>query len=176
MRNLYLIISQTGSILSRIISRATGDRYAHISLSLEDDLSEMYSFGRVYAYTPLIGGFVRESLTFGTMKRFHRAQVIVLRIPVEDEKWKEIHEYISTMYKNRKMYHYSFRGAFKAWHGIPFHRENYYYCSEFIKETLEKFSLVDDDEYGEVVRPDEFLRLRRAEEIYRGRLCNCVRI
>lgn len=176
MKNIYLVLSQTRSILSRIISRATGDRYAHVSLSLSDDLDEMYSFGRVYAFTPIIGGFVRESVKFGTMKRFRKAQVTVLRIPVEDEKWDKINEYITTMYQNRKMYHYSFRGAFRAWHGKPFHRENYYYCSEFIKETLEKFALVDKDEYGEVVRPDEFLRLRRGEKIYQGRLCDCVRV
>ena len=60
MKNIYLVLSQTRSILSRIISRATGDRYAHVSLSLSDDLDEMYSFGRVYAFTPIIGGFVRE--------------------------------------------------------------------------------------------------------------------
>ena len=176
MRNLYIVLSRTSSILSRIITRATGDRFSHVSLSLDDNINEMYSFGRIYAYTPLIGGFVRESLKFGTMKRFRTAEVVILRVPITNEKWEEIENFIETMYRERKKYHYSFRGAYKAWHGIPFHRENYFYCSEFVRFLLEKFSLIDKDEYGDVVRPYDFLKLRRGEKVYQGRLCDCVRM
>ncbi len=170
MKYVYVVVSQTGSLVCRAISKFTGERYAHVSLSLEDDLSEMYSFGRVYACTPVIGGFVKESASFGTMKRFKNTEIAVLRIPVSDEKREELAAYLAAMYADRKRYHYSFRGVYRARKGIAYHRENYYYCSEFVRETLEKFGLADADEFGEVVLPAEFLKLRRGETIYEGRL------
>ncbi len=176
MKYVYVVVSQTGSFVSRLISRYTGDRYAHVSISFEDDLSLMYSFGRVYACTPVIGGFVRESASFGTMKRFKNTEIVALRIPVSEEKKAEMKAYVEDMYANRKKYHYSFRGVYRARKGRAYHRKNYYYCSEFVREVLEKFGLADADEFGEVALPEAFLTLRRGEEIYTGKLHDYVRI
>ena len=51
-RYVYIVISQTGTILSRIIKFLTRKEYNHASISLKDDLSVMYSFGRKNPYNP----------------------------------------------------------------------------------------------------------------------------
>ena len=71
MKNtVYIVISQTGTALSRVLKFITGAKYNHASISLVPDLSKMYSFGRVNPYNPVHGGFVVESPHYGTFKRF----------------------------------------------------------------------------------------------------------
>ena len=69
-KQLYIVISQTGTLLSRILKQITDAEYNHASISLSRDLERMYSFGRRHPYNPFWGGFVIESPSTGTFKRF----------------------------------------------------------------------------------------------------------
>ena len=51
-KQIFIVISQTGTVLSRILKRITGAEYNHASLSLSPDLKKMYSFGRRHPYNP----------------------------------------------------------------------------------------------------------------------------
>lgn len=171
MKNIYIVVSQTGSIVSRIIRWVTGDKYTHAAISFDEDLSEMYSFGRIYPNNPVIGGFVKESPAYGTMKKFRMADIVVIKLSVLEEKYREINEYIASMYAERKKYHYNYIGLFLARHGLHYKRTNYFYCSEFVKDLLERFHLIGDKEFGDVVRPIELLNLKEGEIVYQGKLC-----
>lgn len=69
-KQIFIVITQTGTMLSRILKRITGAEYNHASLSLSQDLTRMYSFGRRHPYNPFWGGFVIESPHAGTFRRF----------------------------------------------------------------------------------------------------------
>ena len=69
-RQLYIVISQTGTLLSRILKQITDAEYNHASISLSRNLERMCSFGRRHPYNPFWGGFVIESPRTGTFKRF----------------------------------------------------------------------------------------------------------
>lgn len=170
MKNIFVVLSQTGSIVSRIIRRVTGDKYTHASISLDENLDEMYSFGRIFPNNPVIGGFVKESPNYGTMKKFRMANIIVIKLKVADEKYKEINDYIKTMYAQRKKYHYNYIGLFIAKFGWHFRRANYYYCSEFVKDILERFNIVEKNKFNNAVRPAELLKVN-GETVYQGKLC-----
>ena len=62
MKKIYIIVSYTGTILSQIIKIKTKDKYAHVSIALDRELEELYSFGRVNPYIPILGGFVHEGI------------------------------------------------------------------------------------------------------------------
>ncbi len=170
MKDIYIILSQTRSIISRIIRLATGDSYTHASLAFEEDPNVMYSFGRLFPHNPFWSGFVRESASFGTMKRFRDADVAALRIGVEDEEYERIRGYVLEMYSRRRQYGYNYIGLLLAKFGITYRWENHYYCSEFLKELLEKFGLASEGELSDIARPVEFLNLRRVQIVYRGSL------
>ena len=59
MKHLYVILSQTGTVLNRVITAVTKERLGHASLSFQDDLHIMYSFGRRRPNNPFLGGFVK---------------------------------------------------------------------------------------------------------------------
>ena len=73
-RQLYIVISQTGTLLSRILKQITGAEYNHASISLSRDLERMYSFGRRHPYNPFWGGFVIESPPYRYLQAFFRNQ------------------------------------------------------------------------------------------------------
>lgn len=171
MKNIYIVVSQTGSIVSRIIRKVTGDRYNHVAISFDDDLNAMYSFGRIFPNNPVVGGFVKESPSYGTMKKFRLADIVVVQLSVQDEKYQEINEYISAMYAERRKYHYNYIGLFLARRGLHFRREKYFYCSEFVKDLLERFNLVEKNDFAKVVRPMELLKVRGGKVVYQGKLC-----
>ena len=52
-KKIYILLSFTGTILSRIIRMYTKDKYCHASLSLDKEFNELYSFGRLNPYNPL---------------------------------------------------------------------------------------------------------------------------
>lgn len=176
MRNLYVVLCKTETILSRIISKITGDWYTHASISLDDDLRTMYSFGRLWAHNPWIGGFVKESIEHGTMHRFRGADSLVMQVEVSDEKYHEIANYITNMYDKRKKYKYNYWGLFLSKWKVRVRslKSNRFFCSEFVTDCLERFGIINRGELGQVVRPMELLQLYfngKGKVIYRGALC-----
>ena len=61
MKKIYIILTNTGTVISRIVKIYTRKKYGHVSIALDKKLKNMYSFGRLKATNPFIGGFVHES-------------------------------------------------------------------------------------------------------------------
>ena len=169
-RSIYVVISRTGTLLCRAIGLVSGGVYNHASLSLDESLSLMYSFGRVNPYNPIVGGFVKESPFFGTFKRFHGTEVIVYRIPVTRQQKEALETCLHEMYAKRDRYGYNFLGLFVAAFGIYWKRENRYYCSEFVRDILAWYSVLDARLYYGIVKPEDFAAIPGAERIYCGNL------
>ncbi len=167
---IYIVVTQTGTILSRLLKVITHANYNHVSVSADPTLNTMYSFGRKYPYNPFWGGFVMESPHFGTFKRFSETDAVVLSVPVEKEVKEEIEARLTEMYQHRKEYHYDTLGLLLAGIKVRYVRENTYYCSSFVKALLREFELADEDIFGKFPKPIEFLDVHGGEVVYRGKL------
>lgn len=168
-RNIYVVISQTGSIVSKIIKIFTGDKYNHVSLSLDRELKNMYSFGRVNPYNPVIGGFVRESPNDGTMKRFTNTDAAVVELTVSSDVYEQIESKLQSMYAHREEYHYNYIGLFMAMFGRTRKKSKCYYCSEFIYSVLHRYN-VNLYSVGEIIKPMDFLSIIDGRIIFEGKL------
>ena len=102
VRNIYIVLTQAGTVLSKIIKLFTNGEYGHISLSLDKELNQMYSFGRLNAYNPFIGGFVKEGINIGTFKRFKNTQAEIYSIEVTEDQYKKISEEIAKFERTKK--------------------------------------------------------------------------
>ena len=60
-RNVYIVVTRTNTIPSRVIRIYTGSPYNHVPLTLDGRLEDMVSFGRLHPFTPVPGGFVHEA-------------------------------------------------------------------------------------------------------------------
>lgn len=168
---VYIVISQTGTLLSRLIKLLSGQKYNHASLSLTTDLSAMYSFGRRHPYNPVWGGFVRESPDHGTFKRFSNTEVLVLALPVDAPTHAALAAQIQDMYSNRWKYHYNYLGLFLGGFRICWQQDRCYYCSEFVRDILVQHNVIPADNHS-VIHPAHFLSIPGALVIYEGKLRN----
>ena len=169
-KNFYIVISQPDTILSKLLKLVTAREYNHVSLSLRDDLSLMYSFGRLNPYYPFWGGFVTESVNFGTFKRFSNSKIIVLSVDISEEKHIAMCELMEYMLKCKNNYRYNYLGVFLAAFKIYKYRKNYYYCSEFVKDVLVKCDINGAEKLGKIVHPMNFLDMPSAKTVYCGKL------
>lgn len=169
-KKIYIVVSQTGTLLSRILKHLTGARYNHSSISPYADLHLMYSFGRRHPYNPFWGGFVTESTRFGTFKRFSNTQAMVLELRVSAEQYEALCQTLRTMLAERKKYHYNYLGLGLAAFRIRSHWEYHYYCSEFVKEMLLRHGIEPADCLPAITQPIHFLDIPDALPVYSGRL------
>lgn len=76
------------------------------------------------------------------------------------------------MFSNEENYRYNYLGLLLAGVRIPYHTENRYYCSEFVKEILISCGVSEAEKLNSITMPIHFLKLQNATEIYCGKLAN----
>lgn len=170
VRYIYLVISQSGSWLSQLLKIITGAEYNHISISLSPDLVTMYSFGRIHPYNPFWGGFVVESLHWGTFKRFSEAKGVVISVPVSGESYFGIARTLDRMLMEQATYRYNYLGLVLAGLHIQYRKGRRYYCSEFVKELLLRCHVKGATQLSPIAQPIQFLSLPNGRMIYCGYL------
>lgn len=171
-RYIYIVISQTGTMLSRLLKVITGAKYNHASISLTKDLKTMYSFGRLWAYNPFWGGFVKESLHYGTFRRFSNTDAVIAAIPIEEECYEKLEKFLADMYKQREKYHYNYIGLILAGVKIHYCSQNTYYCSEFVRDVLIQFEIMESEQFSPIVQPIHILEQVEDYIVYSGKLRN----
>lgn len=167
-KNIYIVITQSGTSISKILKFFTKKDYNHVSISLCEDLKEMYSFGRIKPSNPLIGGFVIESAHSGTFKRFPNTKAIVLCLPIKEESYNGIEKTIKDMLEIQKEYKYNFLGILLSHINIHINFKRHFYCSEFVCHVLKINNVQVPKSQGKVLHPMEFMETPNASKIYDG--------
>lgn len=169
MKKIYIVLTHTGTLLSNIIKTYTKNEYSHVSIALDEQLEEIYSFGRINPYIAFIGGLVKESLTSGTFKRFKKTNAAVYELEVTDEQHKEIKNKIKKMMEHKDEYKFNIKGLFLVALNKKVKRPKTFYCAEFVKYVLDSNN-IDTKNLPEIIKPEDFKKLLNAQLIYRGKL------
>ncbi len=169
-KKIYIVLSQTGTMLSKLVRLYTGDMYNHVSIALDKELRHMYSFGRVNPYNPVIGGFVKESPTTGTFKRFYNTDVAIIELAIDGEKYDAIKAELEEMYGHKQDYHYNYKGLVLAAFGKPRRKVGCYYCSEFVHEFCCNYGINLGVSRNKVVKPMDLFDVPGGTLIYEGKM------
>lgn len=169
MKKIYIMLSFTGTILSKIIKIRTNEEYAHSSISLDKELENLYSFGRINPYIAFWGGFVKEGINTGTFNRFKNTQVGIYSIEVTDKQYSDLADSIEYIKKNKKEYKFNILGLFLASVNKKRTCTNKLYCAEFVKYVLEKAD-IDTAGLPDIIKPEDFKKMKNTELIYSGYL------
>lgn len=170
MKKIYIILTHTGTILSRIIKYYTKDEFSHVSIALDSDLEEMYSFGRLNAYNPFWGSFVHEYINKGTFKRFKNTRAEVYSVFVTDEQYEKTQKVIAYFNSNKQKYRFNFIGLACVSIHKRVKRKNTFYCAEFVKHILKVSGVTEVNELPEIIRPEDFKKLNGIMLEYKGPL------
>ena len=167
MKKIYIVLTHTGTNLSKIIKNWTKDEFSHVSIALDEDLDEMYSFGRLHPYNPVWAGLVHEKQNDGTFKRFKKTKAAIYSIEVEDDQYVIIRNTIYDMYRNRKKYKFNIIGLLAIGFNKSVKRDNWFYCAEFVKYVLDKAG-VNLGLPNKMIRPENFKYVENKDLEYYG--------
>ena len=170
MKFVYILLTRTNTVLSRTIGFSTGDPFTHVSLALDAELTQLYSFGRRYAHNPFFAGFVRESLTRGVFSWDSGIPCAVYSLAVDDRVYAAIERRLRRMYELRRRYRYNRLGLLYNYFGRALSRAYRYFCSEFVADTLQRTGAVQFDRLPAHMRPNDFTRLPGLRLVYQGGL------
>ncbi len=169
-QNIYIILARTPTIPSIIIKKFTGGRYTHASLSLNESLTQMYSFARLHKYLPLPGGFIKEYTDRGVYGRFPNTEICVIKLPTDEASYNKVRSFINFLYTNRKSYKYNLRGVIFAAFNKRSSRKNKYYCSEFVRAALVKSHVLSDSCLPQVTKPMDYYSKFGNYIVYTGKI------
>ncbi len=136
-KNIYVVFSCTHYRVGKMIRALTRGQYNHVSIALDRDLSRMYSFARRYYSTPLLGGFVKESLS-----RYYfngkASNCTICQIPVSATQYTTLEKQLEKMYAHKEQYLYNYLSVLT----VPFRRRvpvrNALLCVEFVADILSR--------------------------------------
>ena len=135
MKYIYILFSATPYKTGSFIRKVLRNRYNHVALSFDEDLSNMYTFSRFHANAPFFAGFTKES--FGRYEwHGNFSDIKVCRLHVSDKQNDLIKTHIQRMHRQKKVYVYNYYSAAMT----PLHHRvrirNAYTCVEFVGDIL----------------------------------------
>ncbi|WP_207654949.1 hypothetical protein [Haloimpatiens massiliensis] len=167
---VVILLTNTGTLLSKVIQRYTNEPYTHVSIGFDIELNQIYSFGRIFPQNPLIGGFIVENRYEGLYSIFTNVNCAVYTLRVDKLQYEKMKEIINTFHNNKNKYKYNFIGLFAVAFNIPFKRENAYFCSQFAATVLEKSNVKIFNKKCELITPSDFRTSKHLKLVYSGRL------
>lgn len=165
---IYIVLSKTGTWLSKSIGKVTNSEYTHVALSLDSEFNKMYTFGRLNPDNPFVGGLTIENLYDGVYKKFSGCKCLIYRLWVTNEQLESLKREIKFYLDSDIEYKYNFIGLFAVLLDKPLKRKEHYFCSEFITTLLENSDIWKSDKVPELTRPMDLLSINNKEIIYEG--------
>ena len=162
---IYVVFSATPLKMGSMIRAVTRGEYNHVALSLDKDLSKLYSYARYHKKTPFYGGFVEE--TAARYRNKNRiAKIYVCAIPLPCDVYDKIKQRIDHMLGSPKKHKYNIFSAAVTPISKRVHIDGCYTCIEFVVDILSMaFSDVSKTEFYTI----EALRKRLSRYlIYKG--------
>ncbi|CAM5209457.1 Permuted papain-like amidase YaeF/Yiix C92 family enzyme OS=Ureibacillus acetophenoni OX=614649 GN=SAMN05877842_11574 PE=4 SV=1 [Ureibacillus acetophenoni] len=167
---IYVLLTDTGTVFTRLIKLFTDAPYNHVSIVFDEELDEIYSFGRKYPRNPLKAGFIKEDVYFGTYRYFNNTRCLLLKIDVSIGEYVRIRNVIHNFNSNKELYSYNLLGLVGVAVGYPIHQRNKFFCSQFVAEVFNKSGVKLWDTPSALVTPNDFFMHPRFDLVYEGAL------
>jgi len=155
-KEIYVLLTHTGSLLSKLIKRYTKEPYSHVSISFDPNLEEVYSFGRKRPRNPLIAGFIVEDIRHGTFSMFSETTYGLYSLSIDSIQYNKLKETILEFEKIKQKSCYNLIGLLGVYLGYPVDRTYAYFCSQFVAAAFEKSGIVIFDKPIGLVTPKDF--------------------
>lgn len=171
MKHIYIILTNTNTKISKFLRLFTKDEYNHVSIAFKNNCEEMYSFARRIVWFPWIAGFIKESVNQGVLARHPETKCLIYDLSVSDENYEIVLSRLEKFLSNPQKYKYSFINIALMFFDIPYERENFYVCSNFVSHLLN--DVVNFEKDISLVKPCDYKKLN-LDSVYEGTLRDFV--
>lgn len=163
-RDIFIIFLSTNTYMGKGIRFFTRNRYSHVTISMEHDLSRMYSFARYHINSPILGGFVTEH-PLRYLYDNQDVSVKICRIRVGLEEYERIRSEINHFLTHRENMIYNTPNALLSLFGRQLEVKDMFTCLEFVTYLLR---------YSGILTLRELERRLEQQVIYSGSLRQIV--
>ncbi len=167
---IYILLTHSGSLLSRCINIYTEEPYTHVSIALDINLRELYSFGRIHPSNPLFGGFVKEDIKNGTYARFPNTMCALYSLEINEIQYNKLKRELNKFKINWDKYGYNLLGLFGVMLNYPVERRYCYFCSQFVATLLKNSEIYNFNKPTALISPKDFRKCKELKLIYEGSL------
>lgn len=170
MKKLYLFLSKTGTVPSKIIGKVSRARFSHVCLSFDDTFTNMYSFGRK-TLKIFPSGFVKENVRKRVLKKYEDCPCAVYSLDVSDEDFALIKQKAEDFERRKEDLKYSCLGIFACWFRLKIRFKNRYFCSQCVSEILQAGNVALPYD-PLLMRPMDVLKIEGLKEEFQGAIQN----
>ncbi|AOZ92182.1 hypothetical protein [Paenibacillus crassostreae] len=164
---VYVLLTDTGTLLTRTIKWFTKDPLNHASIAFDRELTEVYSFGRKNPHNPFFGGFIKEDMNG---KLFRHATCAVYCCKVTSIEYQHIRRQILHMERNQEQYKYNLIGMFALLLNIQIKRDHAYFCSQFVASVFETSGVHLVNKSCLLATPGDLVHAPDLQLMYEGKL------
>ena len=154
MKNIYILLSRTGTVPSKVIRFLKPMPYAHASIAFDENL------------------LIDEDIDKGIFGRKKTTRCLVLRLPVTEEEYGRVHQTVEHFKADRRKYGYNYLGVFAARVHISIERKYNYFCTQFVDKVLQMSGINLFGKKSGLVTPEDYRTSDKLEHIYEGLLVN----
>lgn len=171
MKSIYLILTRSESVPSRLIGHFTNEPFTHVSISFDPASAVMVSFARRYPHLPLPAGLVEEHMDGGFYRNQGNIPCAVLKLEVDESTYWRAKDRVDGMLVRRREYRYSVLGLLACRMGIEAEIPGHYFCSQFVAEILEDTCHVKLPCPPSLMHPADYLEM----DCFRCEFCGGLR-
>ena len=173
MKRIYILLSKTKTLPSRMIYRLTRGAYTHTSIALTEQTDRFYSFARRKLHNILNAGFFVEDLNSFVFAKHAKCYCSLYALEVSEEGYEKIQRRIEDFEKNYKKAKYNFLGMLPLRLGIRFPRKYKLACSQFVAVVLDASGEIALPKDPYVMLPNDFQKIPGIRKIYEGTIEHC---
>ncbi len=168
MKTIYILLTRSSSVLSRLIYLFTGDDYTHVSIAFDKELHTLYSSGRKNGRTVIPAGPCIESIRNGFLSKQKNVPCALYKLEVTEEVYLMAKKEAEAIINNADEYHYNILGLILCRLNIAYDRKRNYFCSQMVSEVLEKSNAVKFKKKTSLIRPKDYMQLQGALLCFAG--------
>lgn len=173
---IYIVISETPTEFGRMIRKFAKIKYNHASIAFDENLKQLYSFGRHQYKNPLNAGLVKEYPERFTLRRFSRINVRIYRVPVTKEQYTLGKSRILEIKHDSDGYLYNLFSVLSFPVLKGFHTYKAYSCAEFVAHMVRTMGIeLDSDKQNCEYTPEEIGRHINSCLFFEGNLLDYCR-
>ena len=170
MKIIYILLTRSGTLLSKLVYAVTGASYTHASMAFDEELNCLYSSTRKNGYTMFPAGPSKEYLNKGVFRLRGDAPCALYALEVTDDAYVRARRRAEHMMARGELYRFNTLGLILCALHIRWQRRRHYFCSQFVSEVLEKSGAMELPKDSTLMHPNDYTRLEELRCVYKGTL------
>ncbi len=174
MKTIYILLTRSDTLLSRLVQIFTADPYTHASISFDQSLQPLYSSARKNGETMFPAGPCTEVFHRGFYYKHRNIPCALYALHVPDEVYEAARSEAQDFARNSHLYSFNILGLILCKLNIPFHPKSKYFCSQFVAEILHRSQALELPKDTSLMKPMDYTHLPQMHCQYQGRLRDLI--